>query len=54
MQEQNALVGVQIAAFFPDISLSALYGYSGNPLSSLIQAANRVLVAGGDGDADDL
>ena len=42
MQEQNALVGVQIAAFYPDISLSSLYGYSGNPLSSLIQAANRV------------
>ena len=42
MAEQNALIGVQIAAFYPDISLSALYGYSGNPLSSLIQAANRV------------
>ena len=42
MAEQNALIGVQIAAFYPDITLSALYGYSGNPLSSLIQAANRV------------
>ena len=42
MAEQNALIGVQIAAFYPDISLSALYGYSGNPLGSLIQAANRV------------
>ena len=42
MQQQNALVGVQIAAYYPDISLSALYGYSGNPLSSLIQAANRL------------
>ena len=40
--QQNALIGVQVAAFYPDISLSALYGYSGNPLSSLIQAANRV------------
>ena len=42
MAQQNALIGVQIAAFYPDISLSALYGYSGNPLGSLIQAANRV------------
>ena len=42
MQEQNALIGVQVAAFYPDISLSSLYGYSGNPLSSLIRAANRV------------
>ena len=42
MAEQNALIGVQVAAFYPDISLSALYGYSGDPLGSLIQAANRV------------
>ncbi len=42
MAQQNALIGVQVAAFYPDISLSALYGYSGNPLGSLIQAANRV------------
>ncbi len=42
MREQNALIGVQIAAFYPDISLSALYGYSGNPLGSLIQSANKI------------
>jgi NodT family efflux transporter outer membrane factor (OMF) lipoprotein len=42
MQQQNALIGVQVAAYYPTISLSALYGYSGNPLGSLIQAANRV------------
>ena len=42
MQEQNALIGVQVAAFYPDISLSAVYGYAGSPLGSLIQAANRV------------
>ncbi len=42
MQEQNALIGVQVAAFYPDISLSSLYGYSGNPLGSLIEAGNRV------------
>jgi NodT family efflux transporter outer membrane factor (OMF) lipoprotein len=42
MQEQNALIGVQVAAYFPDISLSSLYGYEGNPLGSLIQTANKV------------
>ncbi len=41
MEQQNALIGVQIAAFFPDISLSAAYGYSGNPIGSLLQVANR-------------
>ncbi len=41
MQQQNALIGVQVAAFFPDVSLSAAYGYSGNPIGSLIQTANR-------------
>jgi NodT family efflux transporter outer membrane factor (OMF) lipoprotein len=42
MQQQNALIGVAIAAYYPDLSLSALYGYSGNPLGSLISASNRV------------
>ena len=42
MQSENALIGVQIAAYYPDIRLSALYGYSGNPIGSLIQVANRV------------
>lgn len=49
MQQQNALIGVQVAAYYPDISLSALYGYSGNPLGSLIQAANRVWSLGAQG-----
>jgi NodT family efflux transporter outer membrane factor (OMF) lipoprotein len=42
MQEENALVGVAVAAYYPDISLSAFYGYSGNPIGSLIETANRV------------
>ena len=42
MQQQNALIGVAVAAYYPDISLSALYGYSGSPIGSLISAANRV------------
>jgi NodT family efflux transporter outer membrane factor (OMF) lipoprotein len=42
MQQQNALIGVAVAAYYPDLSLSALYGYSGNPLGSLISASNRL------------
>jgi NodT family efflux transporter outer membrane factor (OMF) lipoprotein len=42
MQEQNALIGVQIAAYYPDISLSALGGWAGSPLSQLFTAGNRV------------
>lgn len=42
MQADNALIGVQIAAYYPDISLSALGGFIGNPLSQLFTVANRV------------
>ena len=42
MAAQNALIGVQIAAYYPDVSLSGLVGYVGNPLGSLVQVANRV------------
>ena len=42
MEAQNALVGVAVAAFYPQVTLSALYGYVGSPLGSLISAANRV------------
>ncbi len=42
MAEQNALIGVQIAAYYPDITLSGLFGYVGNPIDSLVKAANRV------------
>jgi NodT family efflux transporter outer membrane factor (OMF) lipoprotein len=42
MQEENALIGVQVAAYYPDISLSALGGFVGNPLSQLFTTANRV------------
>ena len=42
MAAENALIGVAVAAFYPDITLSADYGYSGNPIGSLISVANRV------------
>jgi NodT family efflux transporter outer membrane factor (OMF) lipoprotein len=47
MQQQNALIGAAIAAYYPDISLTALYGYVGNPIGSLIQASNKVWSIGG-------
>jgi NodT family efflux transporter outer membrane factor (OMF) lipoprotein len=42
MQADNALIGVQVAAFYPDISLSALGSFAGDPLSQLFTVANRV------------
>ena len=41
MQQQNALIGVQKAAFYPTISLSALAEYAGSPLTRLLNASNR-------------
>jgi NodT family efflux transporter outer membrane factor (OMF) lipoprotein len=42
MQEENALIGVQIAAYYPTISLSALGEYAGNPLGQLFNASNQI------------
>lgn len=47
MQQQNAQIGVNIAAFYPDISLSGLFGYSGSPLSMLFNATHELWSLGG-------
>ncbi|MCQ9155293.1 efflux transporter outer membrane subunit [Acidomonas methanolica] len=41
MESYNAEIGYEIAAFYPTITLSAQYGYSGDPVQTLIQAATR-------------
>lgn len=40
MQQQNALIGVAVAAFYPTVNLSGVIGYSGT--SPLISATNLV------------
>jgi len=42
LQQQHALIGVAIAGYYPTISLSALFGYAGNPLGSLFNVGNQV------------
>jgi NodT family efflux transporter outer membrane factor (OMF) lipoprotein len=42
MQEQNALIGVQQAAYYPDISLSAVGGFVASPLSQLFTTPARI------------
>jgi NodT family efflux transporter outer membrane factor (OMF) lipoprotein len=42
MQQENALIGVAIGAYFPQITLSALGGYAGDPLSQLFRLGNRI------------
>jgi NodT family efflux transporter outer membrane factor (OMF) lipoprotein len=42
MQAENALIGVAISAYYPDITLTALLGFVGNPLGQLFNASNRV------------
>ena len=47
MHQENALIGVQVAAFYPDISLSALGGFTGGPFGTLFTASNAVWSLGG-------
>lgn len=42
MQQESALIGVAIGAYFPSLSLTALGGYAGNPVSQLFKVGNRI------------
>lgn len=42
MQEENALIGYQVGAFFPTITLSASGGFESTALSSLFSAASSL------------
>ncbi len=46
MAAENELIGVALAAFFPQISLSSLYGYTGPQLANLISMPNRIWALG--------
>ena len=42
MKEQNAAIGVAIAGYYPDITLSGAFGYIGDPFIKQIAGANPV------------
>jgi NodT family efflux transporter outer membrane factor (OMF) lipoprotein len=48
MAEENAQIGVAVAAFYPDISLSALGGYSADPITGLFSVSNALWSLGTD------
>src|SRR5262249_59994876 len=42
MQAANALIGVDVAAFYPDVTLSADYGVSAEMLRKLFTSSSRI------------
>jgi NodT family efflux transporter outer membrane factor (OMF) lipoprotein len=48
MAAQNAAVGVAVAAYYPDLTLSAADGFSQAPLAGLLHIANHVWSVGAD------
>jgi NodT family efflux transporter outer membrane factor (OMF) lipoprotein len=48
--QANALIGVAVAAYYPDISLTGLFGYAGSPAAKLISASNRAWSAAANGN----
>ncbi len=49
MAAQNAAIGVTVAAYYPNLSLSAADGFSQSPLNGLLHAANSVWSVGANG-----
>ncbi len=47
MAAENAAIGVAVAAYYPNISLSALDGFTQSPLAGLLHIANHVWSLGG-------
>ncbi|MCC8393554.1 efflux transporter outer membrane subunit [Paraburkholderia sp. MMS20-SJTR3] len=47
MAAQNAAIGVAVAAYYPDISISGALGFTQSPLNGLLKAANYVWSLGG-------
>ncbi|MBB3173326.1 NodT family efflux transporter outer membrane factor (OMF) lipoprotein [Endobacter medicaginis] len=46
VQQENALIGAQEAAFYPQVDLSALIGFAGDPLHSIFNAAHLLWTLG--------
>jgi NodT family efflux transporter outer membrane factor (OMF) lipoprotein len=42
MQQESALIGVAVGAYFPTVTLSSLGGYAGSEVSRLINLGNRI------------
>ncbi len=51
MAVQNAQIGVQIGAYYPDITLSALGGYAADPIAGLFSASNALWSLGANASA---
>ncbi|WP_244196125.1 efflux transporter outer membrane subunit [Paraburkholderia susongensis] len=47
MAAQNAAIGVEVSAYYPQISLSGAAGFTQSPLSGLLKVANYVWSLGG-------
>jgi NodT family efflux transporter outer membrane factor (OMF) lipoprotein len=47
MAAANAQIGIAIAAFFPDLTLSGSYGYANNVVAGLVKAPNNLWSVGG-------
>ena len=49
MAAENAAIGIAVAAYYPNLSLSAADGFAQSPLAGLLQAANSVWSVGANG-----